>query len=70
MEVWQGLAAVYTSLKQWSDAEICLEKAQALKAYSAETWHSAGASLVSNLLSVSNRGLGFLDWRTTLTKGQ
>ncbi|CAM6088597.1 unnamed protein product [Calypogeia fissa] len=42
VEVWQGLAAVYTSLKQWSDAEICLEKAQALRAYSADTWHAAG----------------------------
>lgn len=52
VEVWQGLATVYTSLKQWSDAEICLEKAQALRAYSADTWHAAGASLVSICLNI------------------
>ncbi|KAL3688552.1 hypothetical protein R1sor_014861 [Riccia sorocarpa] len=43
VEVWQGLATVYTSLEQWRDAEICLEKAQGLRGSSAVTWHGAGA---------------------------
>ncbi|KAG6549262.1 hypothetical protein Mapa_009248 [Marchantia paleacea] len=43
VDVWQGLAVVYTSLEQWRDAEICLEKAQGLKASSAVTWNAAGA---------------------------
>ncbi|KAJ7524487.1 hypothetical protein O6H91_17G007500 [Diphasiastrum complanatum] len=42
VEVWQDLAGIYTSLSQWHDAEICLEKAQALKTFSAMTWHATG----------------------------
>jgi tetratricopeptide (TPR) repeat protein len=42
VEVWQDLASVYTELKQWRDAETCLEKAQALKTYSADTWCATG----------------------------
>lgn len=42
LEVWQDLASVYTELKQWSDAKVCLEKAQALNNYSPTTWHAAG----------------------------
>ncbi|KAF8391028.1 hypothetical protein HHK36_023328 [Tetracentron sinense] len=41
-EVWQGLANLYTSLSHWNDAEICLEKARALKQYSAATLHTEG----------------------------
>ncbi|XP_024360394.1 protein NPG1 isoform X1 [Physcomitrium patens] len=42
VEVWQDLATVYTELKQWRDAETCLEKAQALKTYSTVTWCATG----------------------------
>lgn len=41
-EVWQGLANLYASLSYWRDAEICLQKAKALKAYSATTLHAEG----------------------------
>lgn len=41
-EVWHGLANLYSSLAQWKDAEICLEKASALVEYSAETLHTEG----------------------------
>jgi hypothetical protein len=45
VEVWQDLASVYTELKQWRDAETCLEKAQALKTYSTVTWCATGEEL-------------------------
>ncbi|CAN1759146.1 Protein NPG1 [Linum perenne] len=35
-EVWHGLADLYSSLSQWKDAEVCLEKARELKKYSPE----------------------------------
>ncbi|CAD6269822.1 unnamed protein product [Miscanthus lutarioriparius] len=41
-EVWQGLANLYSSLSYWRDAEICLQKAKALKTYSATTLHAEG----------------------------
>ncbi|KAL3829881.1 hypothetical protein ACJIZ3_018683 [Penstemon smallii] len=41
-EVWHGLAKLYSSLSHWKDAEICLEKARAMKEYSAETLHTEG----------------------------
>ncbi|XP_062204610.1 protein NPG1-like [Phragmites australis] len=41
-EVWQGLANLYSSLSYWRDAEICLQKARALKTYSATTFHAEG----------------------------
>ncbi|CAN6329453.1 unnamed protein product [Urochloa humidicola] len=41
-EVWQGLANLYSSLSYWRDAEICLQKAKALKAYSAATLQAEG----------------------------
>ncbi|ONK67630.1 uncharacterized protein A4U43_C05F2070 [Asparagus officinalis] len=41
-EVWQGLASLYSSLSYWKDAEICLDKARALKPYSAATQHTEG----------------------------
>lgn len=40
--VWQDLARLYSGLSHWRDAEICLEKAKALKIYSAETLHAKG----------------------------
>ncbi|XP_002969261.2 protein NPG1 [Selaginella moellendorffii] len=42
VEVWQDLAGVYTSLSQWRDAEMCLEKAQAFKKSPAATWFQTG----------------------------
>jgi len=42
VEVWQGLANLYSSLSYWRDAEICLQKAKALKTYSATTLHAEG----------------------------
>ncbi|KAL4202221.1 hypothetical protein AMTRI_Chr02g220000 [Amborella trichopoda] len=41
-EVWQDLANLYSSLSHWSDAETCLDKARALKFYSASTFHTEG----------------------------
>ncbi|GAB4842844.1 Protein npg1 [Ancistrocladus abbreviatus] len=41
-EVWHGLATLYSSLSHWKDVEICLEKAQALKQYSAEALQTEG----------------------------
>uniref|UniRef100_A0A0E0GMM7 Calmodulin-binding protein MPCBP n=1 Tax=Oryza nivara TaxID=4536 RepID=A0A0E0GMM7_ORYNI len=41
-EVWQGLANLYASLSYWRDAEICLQKAKALKSFSAITLHAEG----------------------------
>ncbi|TVU25659.1 hypothetical protein EJB05_28163 [Eragrostis curvula] len=41
-EIWQGLANLYSSLSYWRDAEICLQKARALKSYSASTLHAEG----------------------------
>ncbi|XP_073307938.1 protein NPG1 isoform X1 [Primulina huaijiensis] len=41
-EVWHGLAKLYSSLSHWKDAEICLQKARALKEYSAEILHTEG----------------------------
>jgi hypothetical protein len=41
-EVWQGLANLYSSLSYWRDADICLQKAKALKTYSAATLHAEG----------------------------
>ncbi|KAF0896652.1 hypothetical protein E2562_026765 [Oryza meyeriana var. granulata] len=44
-EIWQGLANLYSSLSYWRDAEICLQKARALKSYSAATMHAEGYML-------------------------
>ncbi|XP_021724623.1 protein NPG1-like [Chenopodium quinoa] len=41
-EVWLGLANLYSSLSHWKDVEACLEKAQSLRQYSAETLHTEG----------------------------
>lgn len=41
-EVWLGLANLYSSLSHWKDVEVCLEKAQSLRQYSAETLHTEG----------------------------
>lgn len=41
-EVWQGLANLYASLSYWRDADVCLQKAKALKTYSATTLHAEG----------------------------
>ncbi|KAM3254772.1 hypothetical protein ACQJBY_048318 [Aegilops geniculata] len=41
-EVWQGLTNLYASLSYCRDAEICLQKAKALKTYSATTLHAEG----------------------------
>lgn len=41
-EVWLGLANLYSSLSHWKDVEVCLEKAQLLRQYSAETLHTEG----------------------------
>eukprot|EP00262_Sarcandra_glabra_P018597 TRINITY_DN6739_c0_g3_i2.p1 TRINITY_DN6739_c0_g3~~TRINITY_DN6739_c0_g3_i2.p1 ORF type:complete len:701 (-),score=135.48 TRINITY_DN6739_c0_g3_i2:107-2209(-) len=59
-EVWQGLANLYSSLSHWRDAEICLDKARALKQYSAATLQTEGdmyqsqGQLKEALLAYSN----------------
>lgn len=52
--MWQDLATVYTELKQWRDAETCLEKAQALKTYSTVTWCATGEGFHCSLRITSN----------------
>ncbi|XP_008777058.1 protein NPG1-like [Phoenix dactylifera] len=42
-EVWQGLAILYSSLSHWKDAEVCLEKARALKPYTAAILQMEGS---------------------------
>ncbi|XP_068662564.1 protein NPGR2 isoform X1 [Aristolochia californica] len=42
VETWHDLAYVYTSLSQWRDAEICLNKSKALMPHSASRWHATG----------------------------
>lgn len=42
LEVWHGLANLYANLSHWKDADICLEKASALKQYSAAILHTKG----------------------------
>lgn len=46
-EVWQGLSNLYSSLSYWRDAEICLQKAKALKAYSAAPLHAEGEEVLA-----------------------
>ncbi|KAF7046692.1 hypothetical protein CFC21_055704 [Triticum aestivum] len=41
-EIWQGLANLYSSLSHCKDAEVCLQKARALKSYSAATLEAEG----------------------------
>ncbi|XP_044961732.1 protein NPG1-like [Hordeum vulgare subsp. vulgare] len=41
-EIWQGLANLYSSLSHCRDAEVCLQKARALKLYSAATLEAEG----------------------------
>lgn len=43
-EVWQGLANLYSGLSHWRDAEICLEKAGALKPFSSSILHTEGTN--------------------------
>ncbi|KAK6937746.1 hypothetical protein RJ641_031254 [Dillenia turbinata] len=42
-ETWHDLAHIYISLKQWSDAEICLSKSKAISPWSAGRLHAKGA---------------------------
>uniref|UniRef100_A0A453QB39 Uncharacterized protein n=1 Tax=Aegilops tauschii subsp. strangulata TaxID=200361 RepID=A0A453QB39_AEGTS len=41
-EIWQGLANLYSNLSHCRDAEVCLQKARALKSYSAATLEAEG----------------------------
>ncbi|KAF7092617.1 hypothetical protein CFC21_095082 [Triticum aestivum] len=41
-EIWQGLANLYSGLSHTRDAEVCLQKATALKSYSAATLEAEG----------------------------
>jgi hypothetical protein len=50
-KVWQGLANLYSSLSYWRDTEICLQKAKALKTYSATTLHAEGEEFLSHHVS-------------------
>ncbi|KAK6918494.1 hypothetical protein RJ641_016916 [Dillenia turbinata] len=44
-EVWQCLANLYSGLSYWKDAEICLDKARALRPYSADTLRTQGKKI-------------------------
>ncbi|KAK4770971.1 hypothetical protein SAY87_031503 [Trapa incisa] len=39
---WQDLSTVYTKLKSWADAEVCLEKAKSVDFSSPGNWHCSG----------------------------
>uniref|UniRef100_A0ACD6AMM7 Uncharacterized protein n=1 Tax=Avena sativa TaxID=4498 RepID=A0ACD6AMM7_AVESA len=55
-EIWQGLASLYSSLSH-KDAEICLQKAKALKTYSAATLQAEG--YMHEVRGQSNDALAF-----------
>ncbi|XP_049932829.1 protein NPGR1 isoform X1 [Nymphaea colorata] len=42
-EAWQDLSYIYTGLRLWSDASICVNKAMSFGAYSPTNWHAAGS---------------------------
>ncbi|CAM8951627.1 unnamed protein product [Rhodiola kirilowii] len=42
LDVWHGLADLYSSLFHWKDVEICLDKANELTGFSVETLHIEG----------------------------
>lgn len=42
LEAWQDLAYVYTSLGQWDDGDLCLDKAKGVKLHSSVSWHARG----------------------------
>lgn len=46
-EVWHDLAQVYTQLKQWHDAETCLEKARLFDSFAVATWHNSGEDILN-----------------------
>ncbi|CAN1759141.1 Protein NPG1 [Linum perenne] len=52
-EVWHGLADLYSSLSQWKDAEVCLEKARELKKYSPELLHCEGKNYNSRAMQAA-----------------
>ncbi|KGN62445.1 protein NPGR1 [Cucumis sativus] len=39
---WQDLAAIYSKLASWADAEICLNKAKSLDFHCPRGWHTTG----------------------------
>ncbi|KAM5565862.1 protein NPGR1 [Rosa sericea] len=41
-EAWRDLAAIYTKLSLWPDAEICINKAKLIEFYSPQSWHTTG----------------------------
>ncbi|KAH9287912.1 hypothetical protein KI387_032029 [Taxus chinensis] len=50
LEAWQDLAYVYIGLEQWQDAGICVQRANALKPHSAQTWHATGVLYQAQIL--------------------
>ncbi|KAL0304991.1 UNVERIFIED_CONTAM: protein NPGR2 [Sesamum angustifolium] len=42
LETWHDLASIYIKLCRWHDAELCLSKSEAISAFSASRWHTAG----------------------------
>ena len=40
LEAWQDLAYIYTTLGQWDDGDLCLDRAKGVKLYSSESWHA------------------------------
>lgn len=41
-EAWRDLAAIYTKLGLWPDAEICVNKAKLIEFCSPQSWHTSG----------------------------
>lgn len=42
---WQDLAAIYSKLASWADAEICLNKAKSLDFHCPRGWHTTGGTI-------------------------
>ncbi|CAA3025706.1 tetratricopeptide repeat 7A [Olea europaea subsp. europaea] len=42
VEAWLDLAGLYSDLKSWQDAAICIDKAKLIEMYSHRCWHTTG----------------------------
>ncbi|XP_059279437.1 protein NPGR1 [Lycium ferocissimum] len=43
VEAWLDLAGLYTDLESWRDAELCINRAKAIRFFCPRRWHATGA---------------------------
>ncbi|KAK4352195.1 hypothetical protein RND71_027713 [Anisodus tanguticus] len=43
VEAWLDLAGLYTDLKSWRDADLCINRAKAIQFFCPRNWHATGA---------------------------